>query len=83
LRERGWGCPSSDKGTYTVVLYIYTVSTLWPGQTFGGENARGVPGTLEQGHPEVLRNVLGRGGLVLLHTILVQTADRSHKNSKL
>jgi hypothetical protein len=38
------------------------------GLTFGGENARGVPGTLEQGHPEVLGNVLGSGGLVLLHT---------------
>ncbi len=23
LRERGWGSPNSDEGTYTVVLYIY------------------------------------------------------------
>ncbi len=24
LRERGWGSPNSDEGTYTVVLFIYT-----------------------------------------------------------
>jgi len=23
LRERGWGSPNSDEGTYTVVLFIY------------------------------------------------------------
>ncbi len=23
MRERGWGSPNSDEGTYTVVLFIY------------------------------------------------------------
>jgi hypothetical protein len=29
--ERGWDweSPNSDEGTYTVVLFIYTVGTLW------------------------------------------------------
>jgi hypothetical protein len=28
LRERGWGSPNSDEGTYTVVLYIYKYFVL-------------------------------------------------------
>ena len=29
-RERGWGSPNSDEGTYTVVLYIYKYFELMP-----------------------------------------------------
>jgi hypothetical protein len=28
LRERGWGSPNSDEGTYTVILCIQYISTL-------------------------------------------------------
>ncbi len=28
LRERGWGSPNSDEGTYTVVLYVYKYFVL-------------------------------------------------------
>jgi hypothetical protein len=28
-RERGWGSPNSDEGTYTVVLFIQYIRTLW------------------------------------------------------
>jgi hypothetical protein len=28
LRERGWGSPNSDVGTYTVVLYLYRYNTV-------------------------------------------------------
>jgi hypothetical protein len=29
LRERGWGSPNSDEGTYTVVLFIYKYFVSW------------------------------------------------------
>jgi hypothetical protein len=41
-REKGWESPSSDEGTYTVVLFIYTVRTLW------WEGKEGVGVTIEE-----------------------------------
>ncbi len=29
MRERGWGSPNSDEGTYTVVLFIYKYFVSW------------------------------------------------------
>ena len=48
--------------TYICILCLFVFSLF----TFGGENTVGVPGVLEQSHPEVLGQVLRRGRLVLL-----------------